>query len=204
MHKPLFSFSNKRIKTQVRNSTWGHQLVFSFVRCAQFSFNLFLCTIKYNSYRELESIPVYIPYSVVYFDLCVTPGQDKWRIFTGMFQWPCGGDWSDGMGPEPHGVRVDPSPAQLPSPLRHRYRHCSCQRRRGPPRSRWRPLAINNRKRRSHALTDLTPSTRCQHANKHFSKKHRRSTFLPIAYIFTISHIVHTNCVFRTRVTYLK
>lgn len=77
-----------------------------------------------------------------------------------MFQWACGGDWSDGMGPEPHGVRVDPSPAQLPSPLRHRYRHCSCQRRRGPPRSRWRPLAINNKKRRSHAFTGLTPSTR--------------------------------------------
>lgn len=77
-----------------------------------------------------------------------------------MFQWACGGDWSDGMGPEPHGVRVDPSPAQLPSPLRHRYRHRSCQRRRGPPRSRWRPLAINNRKRRSHAFTGLTPSTR--------------------------------------------
>lgn len=82
------------------------------------------------------------------------------RTIYGMFQWACGGDWSDGMGPEPHGVRVDPSPAQLPSPLRHRYRHRSCQRRRGPPRSRWRPLAINNKKRRSHAFTGLTPSTR--------------------------------------------
>lgn len=90
--------------------------------------------------------------------------RDEWRRFKrtiyGMFQWACGGDWSDGMGPEPHGVRVDPSPAQLPSPLRHRYRHRSCQRRRGPPRSRWRPLAINNKKRRSHAFTGLTPSTR--------------------------------------------
>lgn len=63
------------------------------------------------------------------------------------------------MGLEPHGVRVDPSPAQLPSPLRHRYRHSSCQRRRGPPRSRWRPLIINNRKR-SQAFTGLAPSTR--------------------------------------------
>lgn len=77
-----------------------------------------------------------------------------------MFQCACGGDRSDGMGPEPHGVRVDPSPAQLPSPLRHRYRHRSCQRRRVPPRARWRPLAINNKKRRSHAFTGLTPSTR--------------------------------------------
>lgn len=85
---------------------------------------------------------------------------DKRDNLRDMFQWACGGDWSDGMGPEPHGVRVDPSPAQLPSPLRHRYRHRSCQRRRGPPRSRWRPPAINNKKRRSHAFTGLTPSTR--------------------------------------------